>query len=868
MAAEVSQLSFVAQLVLFLAGFVLLAVAVLRPDLVAEAAGGRTTLVVGSAVLAGCAFLAGSLLVEPVGHPVLAGGRVAAAVAVGLGAVGGRAGAPRRLLGLGSVALVVAEVSRLAGPTAARAGWLVAGAALGAAALAVAARSIPARIAVGTAVIVAVTVAAVSVSVSVVIERNVEQEAVRRVAAQAEALAAVTATEPDTAASFAESMAFVLSETRNPRVVEALVGLADAPTDPRASAWRQVIEDSLRGLLTNLAVGDAAAYVTGGGVAVTAIGFAGDDAGRLAVSTHPVVAGALAAGELRASLARLPDGVAALAAAPVSSGQPPRMVGVVVAAVAVDGSYLELRRLPFPGASLTLVADGTVLARAGEAGTTATAVEVASRALTRLAPVEERTDTEVAAAVPLEAADGTPVAALVVAVPARQLAETRAELFRTLFVVALVAAAGALLVAVALGERIGGGVRRLTGVAERVRGGDLTARASPGGGDEVGVLAATFNEMADSVERLAGDLRATAEAEARVRSRLEAVVAGMGEALVAADAEGRIVEFNAAAERLTGVPAPAARGRPIGEVIRLAADGVDLTDRLSPGAGRWAGTAEVDGPGGAVPVAVSVGPVPGPDGTAAGVVAVLRDRRAEQQLERMKNEFIANIGHELRTPLTPIRGYAGMLARRDLPADRVRAFAGEIVSSAEQLERVVDQLLVFATVAAGALDLRPEPVPVADLLEEVAHRWRRRAGDRHRIVVRVTPGVPHAEADPRYLTQALDELVDNALKYSPDGGRIVLGAGPAENGSRPAVRITVTDPGVGIPGDRMEAVFAEFSQVDGSATRRFGGMGLGLALVSRIVRAHGGVVEVRSRPGRGTRVEVVVPAAPGAGGDR
>ena len=316
--------------------------------------------------------------------------------------------------------------------------------------------------------------------------------------------------------------------------------------------------------------------------------------------------------------------------------------------------------------------------------------------------------------------------------------------------------------------------------------------------------------------------------EAELRGRLEAVVAGMGEALVAVDADGHITDFNEAAEELRRPAGREARGRPIGEVVHAARRGRHRSSRRLAGRcsrpGRDAGTVVQRRAAGA---GRDVGrSLRDPTASVAGAVYVLRDLRREHEVERMKTEFLPNISHELRTPLTPIKGYASILQTRDLPRRAHPGFADEITVAADQLERVIGQLVNFATIVGGRLTLDPEPIPVRGALDEVVARWTAQAGSTHQLARRVSAGTPPVLADRTYLLQSLDELVDNAVKYSPAGGKVTLSAAVSDADAS-LVRISVTDQGVGIPPDRLESIFDEFSQGDASATRRFGGLGLG-----------------------------------------
>jgi len=588
-----------------------------------------------------------------------------------------------------------------------------------------------------------------------------------------------------------------------------------------------------------------------------------DPATATQLAGSPPVSEALQAADSRSAPQVINRQALAVGVAPVKA---PRLVGVVVASVLFDGPYLNTRRFTEPQLNLAMVSRDGILAKSdGRAPPPGDLQRVAEKALQENTSVSSSAGGFFIAAQPKGPDVDRPTFAVVAAEPTTLVDDTRNSLFRTLFLVALGASLLALVVALAVGDRIGAGLRRLTAAAEGIQGGDLTVRAAVRSEDEIGVLSDTFDSMATSIESLADELRQAADDEAQLRNRLEAVVAGMGEALIAVDVNGRIATFNRAAEDLVNRPATAALGRPIDKVVKLKSeDGQDLSARLrTPSEAPWNETGQVVQRGGdEVPVVLSAGGLRSASGELIGGVFVLRDMRREREVERMKTEFLSNISHELRTPLTPIKGYAEMLRRRDVPRTQAREFLTGIIDSTDRLERVVDLLVSFAAFEAGRLRLRAEPLKVRELLDGLAQRWQAKLDPSHPLTKRVARNLHDVLGDRRLLERSLDELLDNAVKYSPSGGKVSVTAKMSENGAGPSVEISVTDHGIGIPEDRLDTVFDDFAQADASATREFGGLGLGLSFVRRIVLAHDGDILCESKPGKGSTFSIVLPVMP------
>jgi PAS domain S-box-containing protein len=563
--------------------------------------------------------------------------------------------------------------------------------------------------------------------------------------------------------------------------------------------------------------------------------------------------------------------VAIIAAAEVPEPNKQGPAGVLVTGRYIDAFYIESLATRLEPASPTLVVRGRVVASELPAAV-ASKLKVPGSVQSRIGfgeavaqEIDVANRTYFSAFTTLETANGQPVrgAVLVLSSPARVVIGTREGVTRTLFLVAMGAGAIVLLLAWLSGRRITRPIQLLTRTAREVREGDLGARAPVAGEDEVGQLGETFNEMTAALARTTDDLRDAAHEEQRLRGRIETIIQSMADGLVAVDSERKVLAFNTQLEELTGQKAEQVLGRAVEEVLdvrdvhgnKVQLGIFDLTQ------GTVSGVMIANQAGDLIPVTVDSATLRAGDDVAAGGVAVVRDMTREREIERMKSEFLSNISHELRTPLTPIKGYAEILGRKNVPPEKSKIFSSGILDATGRLERIVELLVDFSAIEAGRLSMRSKPVDVRELLEGLASELEKRS-TRHQVVVDVKARLPKVLGDERLLKRSLQEIAENAIKFSPDGGTIRLEAkGLSLNGAGRAVAITIVDEGIGIPEEDIARIFSDFQQLDGSETRTYGGLGLGLAFVQRIIEAHAGRVDVQSEPDVGTRLTIIIPAA-------
>ena len=338
------------------------------------------------------------------------------------------------------------------------------------------------------------------------------------------------------------------------------------------------------------------------------------------------------------------------------------------------------------------------------------------------------------------------------------------------------------------------------------------------------------------------------------KERSVAILSNIADGIVAVDREGKVVLWNAAAERITGVPTPEALERTPSEVLQR-----DLeSDRESPSGERLV---PIRRGGEEIWLSLTEAIMIDPAGAVAGRIFAFRDISAERVVEEMKSEFVSNVSRELRSPLTSIYGFAETLLRDDvLFGEEERAtFLGYIASEAGRLTAIVDRLLAVARLDSGDLQVQLAPIDVSAVVSEVVSSAKQSlvlAG--HQFVLDLPPEPLAVTADREKLRQIVTDLVDNAVKYSPEGGTVRVAARRRDD----AVEVSVDDEGIGIPEVEQGRIFAKFYRAEsGGRDLESGGTGLGLFIAKELLAAMRGRIWVRSREGEGSSFVFSLPVS-------
>jgi two-component system phosphate regulon sensor histidine kinase PhoR len=425
-------------------------------------------------------------------------------------------------------------------------------------------------------------------------------------------------------------------------------------------------------------------------------------------------------------------------------------------------------------------------------------------------------------------------------------------------------------------------VATLNDAADALEAGDYGHRVYVPRRDELGKLAGTLNRMSQAMLVRTTQLSQTA-------ARQSTVLGGMVEGVVAVDTRQRVVLANEAAGRLFDFRPSSAEGRPLLEVIRNYALNEAVTTALSTSEPQRFEASRTGPP--AMCVDIHVQPLPGEP--CPGVVLVIHDTTTLRRLESIRREFVANVSHELKTPLSSIKAYTETLrngALRD--PETSQRFLERIEEQAERLHRLIMDMLMLARIESDHQAFEIVSLDVADVVESCFANLCNAAEAKHITMLAEASGEPaqvappcRVRADREGLREILDNLLDNAIKYTPEGGsvsvswRCVAGRAssiehrtsniqhlaPSDPYSAPTdqqrvVRIAVRDSGIGIKPEDQERIFERFYRVDKARSRELGGTGLGLSIVKHLAQSMNGTVTVESEVGKGSTFTVELPA--------
>lgn len=387
-------------------------------------------------------------------------------------------------------------------------------------------------------------------------------------------------------------------------------------------------------------------------------------------------------------------------------------------------------------------------------------------------------------------------------------------------------------------------VKAMTRQAKAVAEGDFDRAVKVYSGDEIGQLGVAFNHMTLR-------LREAILQQEEEREKLAGILSNMSDGVIAADRHGQIILMNLSAEDMlqTKMTDVVSAGKTLHDLLRLPPeDEMPLFTEEPLLIEMMLSNREI------VMLSVNFTPLQQNSGKKGGIIAVLQDVTEQQRLEQQRREFVANVSHELRTPLTTIKSYVEALVDGAVEdADLSNRFLRVTMTETERMIRLVNDLLQLSRFDSQGIRLHKKEIDIGRLLKYAADRFAMQSEQQGiAFSLDVPKEVPHILADPDALNQVLDNLISNAIKYTPEGGAIQLGLNL--NWLKKRIYVKVSDTGIGIPKRDLKRIFERFYRVDKARSRSQGGTGLGLAIARELVHAHGGEIAIESEWNEGTTV--------------
>lgn len=457
-------------------------------------------------------------------------------------------------------------------------------------------------------------------------------------------------------------------------------------------------------------------------------------------------------------------------------------------------------------------------------------------------------------ALPMMTDDGRLLAIVRTAFSLTRMRQTLRDLYVRLLITGLLTAlAGGGLILVVFNHQINRPLKELEAGAQRYATGMLDRPLPVGNSREIGGLAEALSGMAHQLDE---KIRTVT----RQAGEREAVLSSMIEGVLAVDGQERLIAMNAAAARLTGVTFDAVQGRSIYETIRNA-DLQAFISRALRSEEPLEGEFTISAGDSERYLQATGALLRGTQGHGHGAVVVLNDVTRLRQLETIRQQFVANVSHELKTPITAIKAAVETLLNEPLsgPMPEAQRFLGMILRQADRLNAIVDDLLTLARLEQSQqreqIEMRIERV--LPVVRAAAETCQAKASAKSIDLSVVSPEDLQARCNAALLEQAVVNLLDNAIKYSPPGTAVQVQAQRMDS----HVAISVSDQGPGVETEHLSRIFERFYRTDRARSREMGGTGLGLSIVKHVAQAHGGKVEVDSTPGRGSTFRIVLPGS-------
>lgn len=413
-------------------------------------------------------------------------------------------------------------------------------------------------------------------------------------------------------------------------------------------------------------------------------------------------------------------------------------------------------------------------------------------------------------------------------------------------------------------------IQNLTAATQLFKIGQLNTQIKIDSGDEIEELGNAFNSMTENLKESFGKLESDKTLISAERNKLQIILSGVKDAVIAVDLSRNIILFNLAAEQLTKLAASDVLGKPIDTVLKfyLRNEEIPVTSYCPIRTDGYEGVVYgnkglklVAGSNSETYIDIVSGQIREGAAENLGCIVTLHDVTGEIQLEEMKIDFVSMAAHELRTPLTAIRGYAALLRDEigNKVSSQVNEYTHRLVISSETLGNLIDNLLQVSRIERGSFKIEAFPLDLGELVDGVVDNFKEQIASKKQILNFEKPKVamPQVLADSFRIVQVLSNLIGNAINYTPPGGTITVDIEKREH----FLAVSISDTGIGMPAEALPKLFTKFFRVSGSLEQGSKGTGLGLFIAKSIINMHRGNIDVKSELGSGSTFTFTLPIA-------